>query len=297
MVCNGPPVDSVGVTWEYSPPIEGGTAHLVCAGETIASLIEESHGEWGVAVRDLHTQETLLANPDRHFVAGSLYKLGVAAETYARIDTGSLGEESLVLVSEQDVDPDYGGSRYAAGTYLRVREAVRAMITESDNGAALALVDRLGLDAVNLRFASLGMPDTRLNYDAVTTPRDVLAYFSMLVDGNVVSLDASNGLLDLLAAQEINDRIPAGLPAGGGWWVAHKTANIDDMVGDAGIVHTSNNNAYALVVLNQGLNTYGSSVQTIRSISQTVYRVMVPLEDQPPARIRRTMSLTASAGS
>jgi len=277
----GPPVDSELVTWEYSPPIEGGTAHLVCAGAIIASLIQESPGDWGVAVRDLHTRETLLANADRHFIAGSLYKLGVAAEAYARIDAGSLAEESLVVVSEQDVDPDYGGSRYEAGVYLSVRQAVNAMITQSDNGAALALVDRLGLNAVNLRFASIGMPDTRLVYDAVTTPRDVLGYFSMLADGEVVSLDASNSLLELLAAQEINDRIPAGLPAGQGWWVAHKTANIDDMVGDAGIVYTPNDGAYALIILNQGLASYWTSVQTIRSISQSVYRVIVPHDYQP----------------
>src|SRR4030088_3128498 len=123
----GPPVDSALVTWEYSPPIEGGTAHLVCAGATIASLIEESPGDWGVAVRDLRTRETLIANADRHFVAGSLYKLGVAAEAYARIDAGNLAQESLVLVSEQDVDPDYGGSRYEAGAYLSVRQAVNAL--------------------------------------------------------------------------------------------------------------------------------------------------------------------------
>jgi beta-lactamase class A len=278
--CVGPPADSVRVSWEYSPPIQGGSAHLACAGEMIAALITESAGDWGVAVRDLHTQETLLANPDRHFVAGSLYKLGVAAEAYARIDAGTLAEESPVLVSQEDVDPEYGGSRYVAGMYLSVRQAVHAMITQSDNGAALALVDRLGLNAVNLRFELLGMPDTRLVYDAVTTPRDVLSYFTMLADGEVVSVEASQSMVQLLAAQEINDRIPAGLPVGEGWWVAHKTANIDTMVGDAGIVYTPNDAAYALIVLNEGLANYSTSVETMRSISRRVYRVTVPRAGQ-----------------
>jgi beta-lactamase class A len=278
---SGPPADSERVTWEYSPPIDRGTASLACAGNTLAALLEKAPGDWGLAVRDLHTQETLLANPDRQFIAGSLYKLGVAAEAYARIEAGSLAEESLVLVSEQDVDPEYGGSMYDAGTYLSVRQAVHAMITQSDNGAALALVDRLGLNAVNLRFALLGMPNTRLAYDAVTTPRDVLSYFTQLAAGEVVSLEASDSLVGLLAAQEINDRIPAGLPAGEGWWVAHKTANVDDMLGDAGIVYTQNDDAYALIVINQGLTSYWTSVQTIRSISQSVYRAIVPLEDHP----------------
>lgn len=127
------PIDSGSMSWEYNPPAPPGTAHLGCAGVTLDSIIHESPGNWGIAVRDLRSRETLIANPDQHFVAGSLYKLGVAAEAYARIDAGGLAEESLVLVSDQDVDPEYGGSRYAAGTYLSVQQALQAMITESDN--------------------------------------------------------------------------------------------------------------------------------------------------------------------
>jgi hypothetical protein len=41
----------------------------------------------------------VLVNPDTAFIAGSLYKLGVAAEAYVRLGEGSLSEESLVLVS------------------------------------------------------------------------------------------------------------------------------------------------------------------------------------------------------
>jgi beta-lactamase class A len=280
-VVDTPPVDSERVTWEYTPPIDGGTAHLLCASKTIAALVDQSRGDWGIAVRDLRTRETLLANADQHFTGGSLYKLGVAAEAFARIDAGSLTEDSPVLISDQDVAPEYGGSQYVAGTYLSVRQAVQAMLTQSDNGAALALVDRLSLNAVNLRFSLLGMPETRLVYDAVTTPRDVLSYFSLLADGEVVSLDASDSLVELLAAQAINDRIPAGLPPGEAWWVAHKTANIDDMLGDAGIVYAPNDDEFALVILNEGLTSYWTSVDTLRSITHTVYRAIVPQPGHP----------------
>ena len=39
--------------------------------------------------------------------------------------------------------------------------------------------------------------------------------------------------------------------------------------------------AFALIILNQGLASYWTSVQTIRLISQSVYRVIVPLENLP----------------
>lgn len=102
-----------------------------------------------------------------------------------------------------------------------------------------------------------------------------MTYFTRLANQDVVSRDASDSLVKLLAAQEINDRIPAGLPPGGGWRVAHKTANVDEMVGDAGIVYTPADDAYALVILTQGPASYETSVQAMRSISQQVYRLLV----------------------
>jgi beta-lactamase class A len=228
-----------------------------------------------MAVRDFSTGETLLVNADRPFVGGSLYKLGVAAEALARIDNGTLGEDSAVVVGPQDVDLQYGGSRYAAGTILTVEQALVSMLTASDNGAALALVDRLSLTAVNTRFVALGMPDTRLVYDSETTARDLLTYFSLLADGKLVSQQASDQIIHLLAAQQINDRIPAGLPQRESWWVAHKTGNVDDMLGDAGVVYTANG-AFALVIINQRMVNYSDSLQIFRMVSRVAYRAIVP---------------------
>jgi beta-lactamase class A len=204
--------------------------------------------------------------------------LGVAAEAYARISDGTLSEQSLVEIGPQDVDPEYGGSMYLAGTYLTVHQAIVDMVTVSDNGAALAMVDRLGLNAVNHRFELLGMPHTRLVYDAETTPRDLLNYFTLLDDDELISPEVSGTLLELMTAQQINDRIPAGLPAGEDWSVAHKTANVDAMLGDAGIVHTQNG-SFALVIINDGLVSYQASIDTFRSISRRLYSSFVPLEN------------------
>jgi hypothetical protein len=47
------------------------------------------------------------------------------------------------------------------------------------------MVNRLGPNALNRRFASLGMPDTHLIYDAETSPRDMLNLFLPLPDGEL----------------------------------------------------------------------------------------------------------------
>jgi beta-lactamase class A len=175
------------------------------------------------------------------------------------------------------VDPDFGWSQYAAGTYLTVREALFTMLAESDNGAALALVDQLGVQAVNARFASLGMLKTHLNHDATTTPRDMLTFFTLLAEGQVISPD-------------VNDRIPAGLPDGADWRVAHKTGNVDNLIGDAGILYVPNG-TYALVILNQSAGS-GAAAPVVQAIARCVYGAIAlstnrgyPFLPEPPAPI------------
>jgi beta-lactamase class A len=272
--CAQLPDDTDRFSWEYIPP-ESGQPRLRCSAQELDNSLHGATGSWAVAIRDFTTGETLLINADRQFVGGSLYKLGVAAEALARIDNGTLAEDSAVVVGAQDVDEQYGGSRYTAGTILTVQQALASMLTASDNGAALALVDRLSLTSVNNRFVQLGMPDTRLVYDSETTARDLLTYFSLLADGKIVSEQASDEIIHLLAAQQINDRIPAGLPSGEAWWVAHKTGNVDDMLGDAGVVYTTNG-AFALVIINQHVVNYGDSLQIFRIVSRVAYRAVIP---------------------
>jgi beta-lactamase class A len=75
--------------------------------------------------------------------------------------------------------------------------------------------------------------DNSLN---VTTAADMATLFHLLLAGQVVSPEASHEMLDLLAEQQINDRLPAYLPDGA--VVAHKTGNLDGLVHDAGVVYT-----------------------------------------------------------
>jgi beta-lactamase class A len=274
--CGAIPDDTDALQWEYVPPTSG-PAHLLCVAGNLGDAVSASRGTWGVAVRDFSTGESLLINPDRSFIAGSLYKLGVAAEAYARISEGTLSEDSYVAVSPEDVSPEYGGSRYASGTYLTIHDALLAMLTESDNGAALATIDRLGLAAVNQRFVDLGMPNTRLMYDAESTPRDLLTYFSLLADSELITPEVSDSILNLLSAQQINYLIPDGLPVDEDWRMAHKTGNIDAMLGDAGIVFAPHE-VFALVILNNDLVSYGASINTFHAIAARVYASLVPPE-------------------
>lgn len=186
-------------------------------------------GEWDVWAEALpggkavHVTQNVV--PGSSMVAASLIKLFIMGTVFSRIAEGTLDAAA-------------------------VDSLLRSMITVSDNASANRLTTMLGNgDAATGRRAvedwaaangCLGVRYERLmleenglqNYvraeDCATILRSIWA-------GACVSPEASAKMLDLLCAQEVNDRIPQGLPAG--TRCAHKTGNLYGLcVADVGVV-------------------------------------------------------------
>ncbi|MGA7671464.1 MAG: serine hydrolase [Nitrolancea sp.] len=118
--------------------------------------------------------------------------------------------------------------------------------------------------------------DSHANVDGaynVTTPDDVATLFEMLVDGTVVSADASAEMLDLLSEQQINDRLPAGVPDG--TRVAHKTGDLDNSVHDVGVIYAPNG-PIVVVVLSDEVENREDVVEFIRQVAQLAYGAESP---------------------
>jgi beta-lactamase class A len=127
-----------------------------------------------------------------------------------------------------------------------------------------------GVVAVNLAAPSqyvvpAGDPATATN---VTSPGDMARLFQLLLAGTVVSPQASQEMLDLLAQQEINDRLPAALPAG--TRVAHKTGNLDDVVHDAGVIYAPRGPVIVAILCDQVEDEAGVDV-LMQRIAKAVY--------------------------
>jgi beta-lactamase class A len=69
---------------------------------------------------------------------------------------------------------------------------------------------------------------------SITTAGDVGRFLTRLLNGEVVSGDVSNEIIDILKEQVVVDRIPFLLPAD--TEIAHKTGNLDHVVHDVGII-------------------------------------------------------------
>lgn len=102
----------------------------------------------------------------------------------------------------------------------------------------------------------------------VTTPADVALLFEKLVAGTVISKATSDEMLDLLSHQEINDRLPAGVPLG--TRVAHKTGDLDNTVHDAGVIYTPAG-PVVVVVLSDQVEDRQAVVDLMRNLARLAY--------------------------
>src|SRR6266850_736846 len=217
-------------------PAAASTAELV---QHLDQLVTGFPGGAGLYIADPNLSKPLYAHDaDEPIITASLYKLAVLTEAERRVDLGQLHYGDIITIEDEDITED--GSFEVAGTALTLDEALEAMITISDNGAALALWHVLGPENINATLQRVGIKDFHvfLNWDEdnVATPRAIGTLLTLLAKRQLISAAASDRMLARLERQQINDRLPAGLPQG--VVVAHKTGNLPGLTHDAGIIFT-----------------------------------------------------------
>ncbi len=261
-----------------------GSAHAgVHPLEEICDSLQErttaSDAHVGLVIIALGYDARCSVNAGETFRTASLYKLIVLAEAYAQSVSGEFSfDETMTLEARHYVD-DPPQLRPSGPVQLSAWEAIRRMIVFSDNGAALALRERLGPERVARTPQRLGLPDTSLAGQFVTTPSDIARFFSALYRGELVSPEASEQMLQLLRAQQLNDLIPAALPAG--TEVAHKTGLVEQYLHDAGIVSAPGGD-YVLVLLTRweaAIEQSYLAIHDLTALSYTAFETPLP----PPA--------------
>jgi len=185
----------------------------------------------GIMTIDLKTGAVASSNADAVFTSASLYKLFVAKAVYAGIDAGAIHSTDL-----------------APGTTMSVQNCLNQMITVSSNPCGEALGGLVGWDSQNASLHAAGFTHTSLRqYDSEqTSASDVALLLQKLYHGSLVSSSSGTAFINLLKAQQINNRLPVGLPAGVA--VAHKTGDLNGLAHDAGIVYAPSGN-YIVVAM------------------------------------------------
>lgn len=262
----------------------------------IEALAREHKGaQVAVTYAELDGRASYVRLESSPFHAASTMKIPVMMAAFAAVENGELRLDrplpvtaefkSLMdgspytLRAEDDGDPEL---YRAVGESRPLGELLRRMITRSSNLATNLLIDRLGASAVNdvMRRSGAfdghvlrGVQDEKAHQarmDNKLSARDLLALLKTLaVGGEGFSESSRTAMLELLKAQEFNDKIPAGLPAG--TVVAHKTGDITGIHHDAAIVYPPTGSPYVLVVLTSGIADESVANRLIARISRAVW--------------------------
>ena len=248
----------------------------------------------GIYYKSLRTGELVTIAPDSSFHAASTMKVPVMIEFFRQVERGGLSEQQPVLLVNQfssivDGSPfsvapidDSDSTMYLRiGTRVPARELVERMIVRSSNLATNAVIALIGADHADSTAHALGARHIRVlrgvedgkafqkGLNNTTTARDLGVLLEAIEQRKAASARSCTEMLGILARQEFNDEIPAGLPPG--TRVAHKTGQITGVLHDAALVYLPNASPYVLVVLTRNVPDERVARTLIADLSRLVY--------------------------
>lgn len=240
-------------------------------------VLKDTEGRYGIFIKNLKTNEKYFLNEHQTFEAGSLYKLWVMGAIFEKIKAGNLKEDKILSDKIEHLNIVFNIASDEAELKegeieMSVNSALEQMITISHNYAALLLSSEVGISKTADFLRRYGFNESSVGDEVKTTTSDVGKFFEKLYKGEIVDVDFSKQMLEILSRQKINDRIPKLLPEG--IIVAHKTADIGFFEHDVGIVFTPKGD-YIIVVLTE-TDFPQSAGERIADLSEAVFKYFNP---------------------
>jgi beta-lactamase class A len=279
-------------------------AKAAALGKALDALAAEGKATFGIVVKDLGTGVTVKRNATTAMHAASTMKTAVLLEALRRVDGGTLSLstgipvvdcfQSIVDGSPFRLELESGSDDRIApylGKDARLDFVARQMIVGSSNLATnlmlglcppkdvQSFVDALGAPSVKVRRM---VEDTKAFEAGISNETDAEG-MAILIEAAVrspkLSVEARQLAFEILAAQQFNDQIPAGIPKQAGAVVAHKTGSISKVQHDVAFVRLPDGREYVLVLLatDFGANEEGRKrvVETTQRMSRAVWEAMI----------------------
>ena len=273
-------------------------------GKALDALAAGTGATYGIVVKDLQTGGTVRRNAATVMHAASTMKTAVLLEALRRVEEGTLSLETGIPVVDcfpsavdgapfrVEMDPESEG-RLAPylGSHARLDFLLRQMIVRSSNVATnlvldlcppkevQAFVDALGAGGVKVRRKVADEKAFEAGLSNETDAEGMAALMEAAVRSPRLSAGSRRLAFEILAAQEFNGQIPAGLPPQAGAVVAHKTGSISKVQHDAAVVRLPDGREYVLVLLatDFGANEEGRTrvIEATRKMSRAVWEAMI----------------------
>lgn len=219
-------------------------------------LVEAHHGKVAVTVKHLETGVGFTHREDEPQRTASLIKFPVMIETYRQAAEGKVDLDQIVTLHKQDQVEGSGilTQHFSAGATFALRDAVRLMIAYSDNTATNLVLDRIGIGSTAETMERLGYPHTKIHSKVFrrdtsvfpersqrfglgsTTAAEMLRLLESLHRKELVSVEASEAMLNHLRTCDDRDKFPRLLPHGAK--IAFKTGSVSNARTAAGIIYS-----------------------------------------------------------
>ena len=260
----------------------------------IQQKIEQSGGTAAVAFQDLATGEKFFINESIQMHAASTMKTPVMIEVFKQANEGQFKlTDSLIVKNEfnsivdgsvysMDIADDSDDGIYSRiGTRMSIHDLVYQMITLSSNLATNILIDRVDAKNVMKTMKKIGadhiqvlrgVEDLKAYNQGLNNTTDacsMLLIMKAIALKQVVLEQACDAMIEILADQKFNTRIPALLPKN--IKVAHKTGSITAIDHDAAIVYKTPDHPYILVILTKGIEDHNKAERLIAEISKMIF--------------------------
>ncbi len=240
-------------------------------------------GVMGVAIEDLTSGDHFFLHEDEVFAQASSIKITVLANLYLQAQEGKLKLLDPYTVQSSDLVPDSDimGGLTPGVTRLTLRDLATMMVAVSDNSATNVLIDRVGMQNVNVMLDSLGLTHTRLRRkmmdlqaakegrENISTPREMMTLLDAIYRGKVLNKQSTAEFFQMLSTNK-DSWIPRDLPAD--LKVANKPGELEAVRNDSGIVFVEGR-PYVICVMTSFLRNERDGEEAISKISLDAWRM------------------------
>lgn len=239
----------------------------------------------GMFFLNLNTGAFLDLNGTSSFSAASMIKVPILVAFFQDVDAGRVRLDEQLIMRPDLIAGGSGAMQYKKpGSQFSALETATQMIVISDNTATNLLIDRLGgAAALNQRFQAWGLTQTMIHNlladlegTNTTSPQDLTKLMTLVSEGNLLSRQSRDRLLNIMRQTVTDTLLPRGL--GKGATIAHKTGDIGSTVGDTGLIDMPNGQRYVATVIVKRPHNDPRAQELIRQISRLVYNY----QSQPP---------------
>jgi len=201
----------------------------------------------------LSGDESLAISSDKLYRSASLYKLFTRYKTLEGYQNGTIKKTA------------------------KTSNCLRQSIIVSSNSCGFYLGDLLGWESLDKQLANQGFDATVLdNYvgediegDKFTNPKDVAKLLGGVWGRELLNERYAAQFIGILSDQQVNDRVPRSLPID--LTIAHKTANLNGSVHDAGFLINKGSESYLYVIMTTGWEDEEEAVDNIKTfIGETI---------------------------